>query len=356
MQAALSLARRNLGQTWPNPSVGAVIVRDGHIIAEGYTARGGRPHAETQALEQAGPRAKDATMYVSLEPCSHHGKTPPCTEAIIRSGIKHVVIACTDPNPQVSGKGIAQLKATDIEVTEGICHDEAAELNRGFFSVITKKRPFISLKIATSMDGKIATGKGESQWITSGPAREYAHMLRSQYDAVATGIGTVLADDPQLTCRLSGLEDKSPVRVVFDSRLRLPKQSRLAQSAHSNPVWCLHGANAKSEYLETLGIKTLATNSKERIDITEAMSLLAQQGITRLLVEAGAALSTAFLQSGLVDRMYWFRAPLVIGNDGLAAFGNGFSPALSQLARWHVVEHVTLPPDSMDILECSPVS
>jgi diaminohydroxyphosphoribosylaminopyrimidine deaminase/5-amino-6-(5-phosphoribosylamino)uracil reductase len=356
MQAALSLARRNLGQTWPNPSVGAVIVKDGYIIAEGYTARGGRPHAETQALEQAGAQAKDATLYVSLEPCSHHGKTPPCTEAVIRSGIRHVVSACTDPNPQVSGKGIAQLKAAGIEVTEGICRNEASALNRGFFSVITRKRPFISLKIATSLDGKIATGKGESKWITAAPAREYAHMIRSQYDAVATGIGTVLADDPQLTCRLSGLEDKSPVRIVFDSKLRLPEQSKLAQNARKLPVWCLHAANEQNKSLESLGIKMLASAGKERIDIAEAMSILAQQGITRLLVEAGAVLSTAFLQSGLVDRMYWFRAPLVIGNDGLAAFGGSFSPALSQLARWHAVEHVTLPPDSMDVLECSPVS
>lgn len=356
MQAALSLARRNLGQTWPNPSVGAVIVKDGHIIAEGYTARGGRPHAETQAIEQAGASAEGATMYVSLEPCSHHGKTPPCTEAIIRSGIRHVVTACTDPNPQVSGKGIGQLKAAGIEVTEGVCSNEAANLNRGFFSVITRKRPFISLKIATSLDGKIATGNGESKWITSAPAREYAHMLRSQYDAVATGIGTVLADDPQLTCRLPGLEDKSPVRVVFDSHLRLPEKSKLAQSARNIPVWCLHTATEKSTKLESLGIKPLVSASSGRVDVAEAMSLLAQQGITRLLVEAGAALSTAFLQSGLVDRMYWFRAPLVIGNDGLAAFGGGFTPALSQLARWHVVEHVTLSPDSMDIMECSPAS
>lgn len=355
MRTALSLARRNLGQTWPNPSVGAVIVKNGDIIAEAYTTRGGRPHAETQALEQAGTRAHGATLYVSLEPCSHYGKTPPCVDAIIAAGIARVVVGCGDPNPKVSGQGISKLKSAGIEVIENVCEAEARDVARGFISAITRKRPFISLKVATSLDGKIAAANGESQWITAATTREYAHRLRSQYDAIATGIGTVLADDPALTCRLPGLEDHSPVRVIFDSTLRLPKDSKLAKSAAKPPVWVICSDTARSKALEDNGI-TLLPLSGERPEVHNAMELLAERGITRLLVEAGAELSSAFLQSGLVDRMYWFRAPLILGNDGLAVFGPGIAPTLSQAVRWHRVDQVTLAPDSLDILECSPES
>jgi diaminohydroxyphosphoribosylaminopyrimidine deaminase/5-amino-6-(5-phosphoribosylamino)uracil reductase len=349
MRAALQLARRNLGQTWPNPSVGAIIVKDGHIIAQGTTARGGRPHAETEALLQAGAQAQGATLYVTLEPCSHQSQTPPCTEAIIAAKIATVIIACRDPNPLVNGQGIAQLKAAGIKIIENVCAPEATELNRGFFSVIAKKRPFISLKLATSLDGKIAAAKGESQWITGETARRHGHLLRSRYDAIATGIGTVLADDPLLTCRIPGLENRSPVRVVFDSKLQLPLSSKLVKTAKDVPVWAL---TSKADYSDA-HVRILRVDGKT-IDIKQAVELLAQQGITRLLVEAGAQLSTAFLQSGLVDRMYWFRAPVLIGNDGLAAVDAGFAQSLTQLARWKTLEHHYLHPDSLDILECLP--
>jgi len=293
MQVALSLGRRNLGQTWPNPSVGALVVKDGRIIAQGYTARGGRPHAETVALADAGKLAKGATLYVTLEPCAHQGKTPPCTQTIIKAGIARTVIVCRDPNPQVNGKGIAQLQAAGIEVIEDICKPEAMEINRGFFSVIEKKRPYIALKLATSSDGKITNPK--SHWITGEAARAYGHLLRSRYDAIATGIGTVLADDPLLTCRLPGLEDRSPVRVVFDRKHRLPKHSQLVKTAEQIPLWIMTSP------------------------LQASVHALAEKGITRLLVEAGQKLSESFLRSGLVDRVYWFRNPRAIGDAGLSA-------------------------------------
>ena len=334
MHVALQLARRNLGQTWPNPAVGAAIVKNEQIIGQGFTARGGRPHAETEAITQVGENAKGASLYVTLEPCAHHGQTPPCAEAIIKAGITKVISACRDPNPLVSGKGIALLKQAGIEVVEGVGEREAQEINRGFFSIIEKKRPFISLKIATSLDGKMATATGQSKWITGEKARSFSHLLRSQYDAIATGIGTILADDPQLTCRLPGLENKSPVRVVFDRNGRLPKNSQLAKTAKDVPVWIIPSPLLGEE-------------------LAPAINHLTEKGITRLLVEAGPTLSTAFLQSGLVDRIYWFRAPIVIGNDGLAAAGNGFSAELAKLARWQSVERIFLQPDTLEILECS---
>jgi diaminohydroxyphosphoribosylaminopyrimidine deaminase/5-amino-6-(5-phosphoribosylamino)uracil reductase len=332
MGVALQLARRHLGMTWPNPSVGAVIVKDGQIVGEGITARGGRPHAETQALEQAGRRAQGATLYVTLEPCAHHGKTPPCADAIIAAGISMVVVACGDPNPLISGKGFATLRKAGIEVVEKICEAEALIVNRGFFSAINQGRPYIALKLATSQDGKMATRSGDSQWITSEKSRFQAHLLRSQYDAIATGIGTVLADDPLLTCRLPGMEDRSPVRVVFDRQGRLPASSKLMKTSNDIPVWVM------------------------KSPIGEAVQELAQRGITRLLVEAGAKLSTAFLQSGLVDRMYWFRAPIVIGNDGMAAADDGFSGELAKLQRWTLVGQQQFGSDSLSILECLPAS
>jgi len=317
MRTALSLAERNLGQTWPNPAVGALVVKNGLILGQGWTARGGRPHAETEALAQAGAQAKGAMLYVTLEPCSHQGQTPPCAAAIIKAGIATVVVACGDPNPKVAGEGIARLKKAGIEVIEHICTKEALQLNRGFFSVLEKKRPTIALKIASSADGKISGGK--DRWITGERARSYGHLLRSRYDAIATGIETVLADDPLLTCRLPGLEDRSPVRVLFDRKGRLPKNAKL------QPQWVFTSP------------------------LSEALEFLTEKGITRLLVEAGTTLSTAFLQNGLVDRIYWFRAPVVIGEKGM--------PALNiESVPFKTIDQISLQPDTLDILECSPAS
>ncbi len=370
MQAALSLGARNLGQTWPNPAVGAILVKDHRIIAEGSTGRGGRPHAETVAIEAAGASAKGATLYVTLEPCAHHGKTPPCTDAIIKTGIAKVVVACRDPHPQHGG-GIQKLKASGIEVIENICAREARELNRGFFSVVEKKRPYVALKIATSADSKIAchaaARQREGGWITSESARNHGHLLRSQYDAILTGIGTVLADDPLLTCRLPGLEDRSPVRVVLDSNLRLPPDSQLAKTAKDVPVWILSSRRRPGSTptnMEALGVKLFyptpgtdvdpGLRRDDSINVSAALTHLTEQGITRLLVEGGQKITTAFLDSGLVDRVYWFKAPTVIGNEGLPALCGGISLPQA-LSRFTHEETKNLGPDTLEIL-CSPAS
>ena len=322
MQHALRLAAHGLGQVAPNPSVGAVIVKNGNIIGRGNTARGGRPHAETIALAQAGELAEGATMYVTLEPCSHYGKTPPCAEAIIKAGIKKVVVACSDSNPLVAGKGLAMLRDASIEVIENVCYEEARKLNEGFFSTIEKNRPFIALKLATSLDGKIATATGESKWITEEESRTKAHQLRAKYDAILTGIGTVLADNPKLDCRIKGLEQNSPMRIVLDSQGRTPPDAAI------NPA-------------------KIITESK---NLSEILEQLAKAGITRLMVEAGRGVATSFLEQNLVDRIYWFRAPLIIGEDGINAASVGIVP-LAQLSRYKLVDLQKLGADILEVYE-----
>ncbi|MBV8939240.1 MAG: bifunctional diaminohydroxyphosphoribosylaminopyrimidine deaminase/5-amino-6-(5-phosphoribosylamino)uracil reductase RibD [Alphaproteobacteria bacterium] len=347
MRQALNLARRNLGQTWPNPAVGAVVVKEGRVLGTGATARGGRPHAEPQALLQAGAEARGATLYVSLEPCSHHGETPPCAEAIIDAGIGHVVVACRDPHGFVNGAGIARLKEADIAVTEGVCAAEAEAINAGFFSVIRRGRPLVALKIAASLDSCIATGGGESQWITGERARMYAHLLRSQYDAVLTGIGTALSDDPLLTCRLPGLEDRSPLRVVLDRQGRLPPEAALVKSAAHTPLWIITGAESPAAALSKVPGVTLLHG--DPYDLSHVLHLLAGRGVTRLLVEGGAGITTSFLRDNLADRLYWFRAPLLIGGDGLAAVA-GLPPLpLAERARWKRLDTVALNADVLEV-------
>ncbi|MCE2927853.1 MAG: bifunctional diaminohydroxyphosphoribosylaminopyrimidine deaminase/5-amino-6-(5-phosphoribosylamino)uracil reductase RibD [Rickettsiales bacterium] len=326
MLRAIELGRTNLGQTWPNPAVGAVVVKDGKIVGEGFTARGGRPHAEPQALAKAGEVARGATLYVSLEPCAHQGKTPPCTDAIISAGIARVVVACRDPNPPVNGKGIAQLQAAGIEVTENICSAEARALNRGFISVVERKRPYVMMKVATSADGKIAGGS--ERWITGETARAEVHRLRSEYDAILTGIGTVLADDPLLTVRTPGMEHKSPMRIVLDRSHRLPRGSRLSKSIDVSALW-------------VLGSKT----------IPEALSTMAEKGITRVMVEAGQKLNTSMLESGLVDTIYWFQAPHVIGEQGLSVFTDHNITNPSLLTGWQCCSETEYSPDHLYVLE-----
>jgi diaminohydroxyphosphoribosylaminopyrimidine deaminase/5-amino-6-(5-phosphoribosylamino)uracil reductase len=322
MAAALSLAARNLGQVWPNPAVGCVIVdAAGHVVGRGFTQRGGRPHAETEALKMAGARAKGATAYVTLEPCSHHGKTPPCAGALVAAGIKRCVAAIEDPDPRVSGRGLAKLREAGIAVETGVLADRARDLNAGFLTRVTKGRPLVALKLATSLDGRIATRAGESRWITGEEARAFGHRLRATHDAIAVGSGTVLADDPELTCRLPGLEGRSPIRLVFDRRGRIPATAKLLSG--NPPTWII-GERAE-------GVK----NVSQFIEITkdtapaDVLAKLGEAGLTRILVEGGAVLATALLKDGLVDRLYWFRAPIVIGGDGLP----GVSPlAVDRLA------------------------
>jgi diaminohydroxyphosphoribosylaminopyrimidine deaminase/5-amino-6-(5-phosphoribosylamino)uracil reductase len=322
MKIALALAARNIGLTAPNPCVACVIVKDNQIIATGITAPGGRPHAEVVALAKAGENAKGATAYVTLEPCCHTGKTPPCSDALIKAGIARVVVALQDPYKEVAGNGIKQLKAAGIEVITGICEAEAAELNAGFLKVQAKKRPFVTLKLATSIDGKIATSIGDSKWISGEKSRAYVHMLRAKNDAIMVGIDTVCADDPELTCRLPGLLEQSPIRVVIDTNLRIPEDSKLVKSAKNHPLWVITaGEQVNKAKLEALGVKVIACKSDEngRVDIADTLKTIAKLGITSLLVEGGSKLASSFIQNNLVDRLIWVKAPIIIGNEGIPA-------------------------------------
>jgi diaminohydroxyphosphoribosylaminopyrimidine deaminase / 5-amino-6-(5-phosphoribosylamino)uracil reductase len=342
MRAALGLARRGLGQVWPNPAVGCVIVKDGRIVGRGWTQKGGRPHAESEALARAGRAAKGATAYVSLEPCSHHGRTPPCAEALIAAGIARVVAAVEDPDPRVSGGGIARLKAAGVVVETGLCAEEATDLNAGFFCRVKQGRPLVTLKLATSLDGRIATASGESRWITGPAARERAHLLRATHDAVLVGTGTALADDPLLTCRLPGLKSRSPMRVVIDRNLRLPATLRLFTEAGQTPtrvVTLAASDSARQQSLRQQGVEIIAVGSDVAggVDLAPMLRVLGDQGLTRLLVEGGGVLAASLMRAGLVDRLVWMRAPLVLGGDGVPAIAALDLDALAAAPRFGLV-------------------
>jgi diaminohydroxyphosphoribosylaminopyrimidine deaminase/5-amino-6-(5-phosphoribosylamino)uracil reductase len=333
MAAALGLARRGLGRTWPNPSVGCVILDgSGAVAGRGFTRPGGRPHAETVALSEAGDRARGGTAYVSLEPCAHHGETPPCAEALVKAGIARCVIAVGDPDPRVAGGGFAMLERAGIEVTRDVLSDEAAELNAGFFRRVTAGRPLVTLKLATTLDGRIGTLSGESKWITGPEARAIGHQLRSSHDAILVGSGTVLADDPELTCRLPGLDERSPVPVILDGRLRLPLSARLARPGTWLVTRAEHGPEMLAPYRQA-GMEIIQVDIGEGgLDLAAALQVLGQRGLTRLLVEGGAGVATALIRGDMADRLAWFQAPLVLGNDGMAAIGG---MAVTQLDRAH---------------------
>ena len=323
MTGALSLAARNLGDTWPNPSVGCVIVKNGVVIARGWTQTGGRPHSETEALRRAGSTAGGADVYVTLEPCSHRGKTPPCAEALISAGVKRVVVATVDRNPQIFGEGLKKLQGAGIEVETGVCEADARKLNAGFFLKVERNRPLFALKTATSLDGRIALSSGESKWITSEAARCAAHVLRARYDAVLVGSGTVLADDPELTCRMPGYGGRPKVRVILDRRGRVPVSSKLVATANSVPTWMVTVDGAKYADLTTKGaeILTVARGKNDREFAVNVAKELANRGLTRVMIEGGATVAAAFLKADLVDEIAWFRAGSIIGADGIAAVG-----------------------------------
>ena len=353
MRAALALARRGLGNTWPNPAVGCVIVKDGHVRGRGWTQRGGRPHAETEALARAGAAARGATAYVSLEPCSHHGKTPPCAESLITAGIARVVSAVEDPDPRVSGRGLTRLREAGIAVETNVCETVAAELNAGFFTRVRHGRPLVTLKLATSLDGRIATAGGESRWITGPAARERAHLLRATHDAVLVGTGTALADDPELTCRLPGLEDRSPVRIVLDRYLRLPSTMRLFSKIGQAPAWVVTLASsdpARQAELAASGVKIIAAKMDDegKIDLTALLRQFGDEGLTRLLIEGGGQLAAALLRRGLVDRLIWMRAPMAIGGDGLPAVAALGLEALAGAPRFTLASSETASGDVID--------
>jgi diaminohydroxyphosphoribosylaminopyrimidine deaminase/5-amino-6-(5-phosphoribosylamino)uracil reductase len=323
MRAALALARRGLGETAPNPSVGCVIVRQSRVVGRGRTATGGRPHAEVAALAMAGEQARGATAYVTLEPCNFTGKTGPCTEALIAAGVARVVVGATDPHPKVNGTGIQRLRAAGISVTTGVLEKDCAAVISGFVMSVTEGRPLLRLKLASTLDGRIATSTRESQWLTGESSRRAAHAMRGRHDAVMVGVGTVLADDPELTCRIAGFRKAPLVRIVIDSHLRTPLMSRLVRGAAEHPLWLLHrdGADpARRKALQEAGVKTMEMPaSNAGVDLAAGMKMLAQEGLTRILCEGGGTLAAGLLRANLVDRLAWFHAPGIIGGDGWPA-------------------------------------
>ncbi len=324
MQRALALAVKAEGDTSPNPMVGCVIVDDeGNIVGEGYHHKAGEPHAEVNALAEAKHLAKGATAYVTLEPCAHYGRTGPCCVALARAGIKKVVVACTDPNPKVAGQGIEYLRLQGVEVVTGVCEKEALRLNERFFTWITKERPFITLKYAMTLDGKIATANADSKWITGEAARTFAHRLRRQHDAVLVGIGTVVADDPELTTRM--VQGKNPVRVVLDTKLRISLMATVLNPVAETIIFTgMEADEDKANALNALpNVEVVRLSAEEgKLPIAKVVAALAERGITSLLVEGGSSVHGAFYDAGLADRVYAFVAPKIIGGkNALTAVG-----------------------------------
>jgi diaminohydroxyphosphoribosylaminopyrimidine deaminase/5-amino-6-(5-phosphoribosylamino)uracil reductase len=353
MRAAFALARRGLGRTWPNPAVGCVLVKDNRVVGRGWTQFGGRPHAETEALNRAGTRAAGSTAYVSLEPCSHHGQTGPCAEALIASGIARAVVAMEDPDPRVAGRGLALLRDRGVAVTLGVGESESREINAGFLLRLAQDRPLVTLKLAMTLDGRIATHTGESRWITGEPARARGHLMRAQHDAVMVGSGTVLADDPLLNVRVPGLERYTPLRIVLDGRMRLPLTSALVVGARDMPIWLvtLPGGDKRRRqtYVDCgLDVIEASPGPDGALDLVQVMGQLAGRGLTRLLVEGGARLAATLLRDRLVDRLAIFRAPSVIGGDGLpAATGFGLE-RLADMPGFVALETIELGQDRLE--------
>ena len=336
MTLALALGRRGLGRTWPNPAVGAVIVKDGVIVGRGWTQAGGRPHAEIEALRRAGAAAQGATMYVTLEPCSHHGKSPPCADAVIAAGVSRVVSALEDPNSEVAGAGHARLRAAGIAVDIGVGAEQARHDHAGHIRRVRDGRPHVMLKLAISADGKVgkvgAAGRRPVA-ITGEAVRDRVHLLRAQSDAVMIGIGTALADDPMLTCRLPGMVKNSPVRIVLDGALRLPLGSRLVQTARQTPVWVIAGPDARcaaEEALRGQGVEVLRAGGTGGLDLAAVLKLVAARGITRLMVEGGPTLVAALLAADLIDEAILFHSANSVGDDGLDAFDAAALAAFGQ--------------------------
>ena len=316
MREAIGLSLIHVGRTGSNPSVGCVIVKDGHVVGRGVTALGGRPHAEPQALAEAGDKARGATAYVTLEPCSHHGKTPPCANTIIAAGISRVVVAVADPDPRVSGQGLKMLADADIEVTIGVLQKEARRAMSGYLTRQTKGRPQVILKLAVSADGMLGR-EGAGQVAITGPeARTEVHRLRAASDAILVGIGTALADDPELTVRLPGLEEASPLRVVLDRRAELPASSKLARTAGSVPVLVAVSTGAKGN---RAALAEAGAEIVELEGVEELLSMLAQRGISSLMVEGGARVASDLLSRGLVDRIHLYCGEIIVGAGGIAS-------------------------------------
>ncbi len=353
MDLALSLGRRGFGRTWPNPAVGAVIVKDGVIVSRGWTQPGGRPHAEVEALRRAGKAARGATLYVTLEPCSHFGKTPPCADAIIAAGVARVVSAIEDPNPKVAGAGHARLRAAGVAVDIGVGADAARRHHAGHIRRMQDGRPQVTLKLAISADGKAGGAGRRPLAITAEPARARVHLLRGQSDAIMIGIGTALADDPVLTCRLPGMSQNSPLRIVLDTTLRLPVASRLVQTARQTPVWVIAGPDAPTAAEAALragAVEVLRSPAPGgKLDLAAMLQILGARGITRLLLEGGPTLASAFLAADLVDDAILFHAGTVVGADGIEALDRVGAAALAKHLKR--VSGEAVGPDRQDLYE-----
>lgn len=350
MREALALAKKGLGSTSPNPAVGAVIVRNNRVIGRGYHKKAGLPHAEVEALADAGGAVKGATLYVTLEPCCRFGRTPPCTEAIIRSGIKKVVAGLIDPNPGVSGKGVTALRAAGIEVVSGVLEGECGKINEGYMKHITTGLPFVTLKLASSLDGRIATSGGESKWITAQEARNSVHRLRAFNDAVMVGISTVLKDDPELTVRR--VRGRNPARVVLDSTLRIPLGAKVfkAGTGAGLLIFTTAGADkAKASMAAATGAEVITVaGNKDGVDIKRVLTELGKRGVTSVLVEGGGRVAASLLKKGLADKLILFISPIALGSDGLPSIGAlGIkrlkdAPRLERIASRRVGEDILL--------------
>jgi diaminohydroxyphosphoribosylaminopyrimidine deaminase / 5-amino-6-(5-phosphoribosylamino)uracil reductase len=355
MRRALELAARGRGLTSPNPMVGAVVVAEEGIIGEGFHERAGGPHAEVVALAAAGGRSRGATLYVTLEPCSYHGRTPPCAPQVIAAGIRRVVAALVDPNPRVSGRGLAALRAAGLEVTEATLSDEAERQNRGFVTAMRLGRPHVTLKVAMTLDGRIADLHGESKWITGPPAREVAHRLRSESDAVIVGVGTALRDDPALTVRLDRVWPREPYRVVIDTTARTPADARFITAGTPARALVITGQHAGQDRIAALtaaGARVVPVAVREgRVDLHAALAALAELEVRAVLVEGGGDLHGAFLDAGLVDRVAVFLAPRLLGGRTAtsAIEGAGLSlkgaPRLTALEVSHLGDDVLIEAD-----------
>jgi diaminohydroxyphosphoribosylaminopyrimidine deaminase/5-amino-6-(5-phosphoribosylamino)uracil reductase len=354
MQLALALGRRGLGRTWPNPAVGAVVVKDGVILGRGWTQPGGRPHAETEALKRAGKDAKGATLYVTLEPCSHQGKTPPCADAIIRAGIARVVASMEDPNPEVAGQGHARLRERGVVVEVGLGGEEAARTHVGHVRRIREGRPHVLLKLAVSSDGKAGLPGRKPAAITGEAARARVHQMRAENDAILVGIGTVLSDDPHLTCRLPGMIERSPVRVVLDAKLRIPLATSIVGTARDTPTWVFTTSSSSPvahDILKAKGVEVVRVGGNGgRLDLAAVLQALGARGITRLMVEGGPTVAAAFLAADLVDEVALFRSPNPLG-EGIDALEGMPLTALTRSTRLKPAETEQIGADKLEWLE-----
>lgn len=355
MASALRLGRRNLGSTFPNPAVGAVIVQPDiggpRIVGRGWTAPGGRPHAETMALADAGDEARGATAYVTLEPCAHEGQTPPCASALIEAGIARVVTTMTDPDPRVAGKGIAMLSAAGISVTNGVLAHDAAIAHGGHINRVTRKRPWLTLKLAISADGMIGRGDGERMIVSGRPAFERVQALRSEYDAILVGIGTVDVDDPRLTLRGPAAGDHVLIRIILDTEARIPPDSYLVSTAREIPLWVMVADDADDARIAALEAAGVVVKEVPRgqggLDLQAVFARLAEDGLTRILVEGGAKVAGSLVSRGVLDEVVFFRAPVVVGPNGVRALAGQALSAVDRSPRFRLIEDVMIGEDRM---------